>query len=55
VPARLLVLGGGPIGVEMAQAVTRLGASVTIVERGDHLLRREPRALGDGAADALGG
>jgi len=55
VPARLLVLGGGPIGVEMAQAITRLGASVTIVERSDHLLPREPRALGDGVADALRG
>ena len=55
VPARLLVLGGGPIGVEMAQAITRLGASVTIVERSDHLLPREPRALGDGVAAALRG
>jgi pyruvate/2-oxoglutarate dehydrogenase complex dihydrolipoamide dehydrogenase (E3) component len=53
VPRRLLVLGGGPIGVEMAQAVTRLGASVTVVERGDHLLPREPRALGEGVAEAL--
>jgi len=55
VPARLLVLGGGPIGVEMAQAITRLGASVTVVERSDHLLPREPRALGDGVAAALRG
>ncbi|HWR97358.1 MAG TPA: FAD-dependent oxidoreductase, partial [Candidatus Methanoperedens sp.] len=31
-PARLLVLGGGPIGLEMAQAFTRLGARVTVVE-----------------------
>jgi pyruvate/2-oxoglutarate dehydrogenase complex dihydrolipoamide dehydrogenase (E3) component len=55
VPARLLVLGGGAIGVEMAQAVSRLGASVTVVERGDHLLPREPRALGEGVAEALRG
>jgi pyruvate/2-oxoglutarate dehydrogenase complex dihydrolipoamide dehydrogenase (E3) component len=53
VPSRLLVLGGGAIGVEMAQAVGRLGASVTVVERGEHLLPREPRALGEGVADAL--
>jgi pyruvate/2-oxoglutarate dehydrogenase complex dihydrolipoamide dehydrogenase (E3) component len=53
VPPRLLVLGGGPIGVEMAQAVRRLGASVTLVERGDHLLPREPRRLGEGVAEAL--
>ena len=53
VPRRLLVLGGGAIGVEMAQAVRRLGASVTVVERGDHLLPREPRALGEAVAEAL--
>jgi pyruvate/2-oxoglutarate dehydrogenase complex dihydrolipoamide dehydrogenase (E3) component len=53
VPSRLLVLGGGAIGVEMAQAVRRLGASVTVVERGDHLLPREPRTLGEGVAGAL--
>jgi pyruvate/2-oxoglutarate dehydrogenase complex dihydrolipoamide dehydrogenase (E3) component len=53
VPRRLLVLGGGPIGVEMAQAVTRLGASVTVVQRDVHLLTREPRALGEGVAEAL--
>jgi pyruvate/2-oxoglutarate dehydrogenase complex dihydrolipoamide dehydrogenase (E3) component len=53
VPRRLLALGGGPIGVEMAQALTRLGASVTIVQRDDRLLPREPRALGEGVADAL--
>jgi pyruvate/2-oxoglutarate dehydrogenase complex dihydrolipoamide dehydrogenase (E3) component len=53
VPRRLLVLGGGAIGVEMAQAVRRMGASVTVVERGDHLLPREPRPLGEGVAEAL--
>jgi len=53
VPRRLLVLGGGAIGVEMAQAVTRMGASVTVVDRMDQLLSREPRALGEGVADAL--
>jgi pyruvate/2-oxoglutarate dehydrogenase complex dihydrolipoamide dehydrogenase (E3) component len=53
VPRRLLVLGGGAIGVEMAQAVGRMGASVTVVERGDRLLSREPRALGEGVAVAL--
>lgn len=53
VPRRLLVLGGGPIGVEMAQAATRLGASVTIVQRDDRLLPREPRPVGEGVAEAL--
>jgi pyruvate/2-oxoglutarate dehydrogenase complex dihydrolipoamide dehydrogenase (E3) component len=53
VPRRLLVLGVGSVGVEMSQAVRRLGASVTLVGRGDHLLAREPRALGEGVAEAL--
>ena len=53
VPRRLLVLGGGPVGVEMAQAVRRLGASVALVEGMDHLLPREPKPLGDGLGVAL--
>jgi pyruvate/2-oxoglutarate dehydrogenase complex dihydrolipoamide dehydrogenase (E3) component len=40
-PRRLLVLGGGPIGCELSQAFARLGAEVTIVQRGGHLLERE--------------
>jgi dihydrolipoamide dehydrogenase len=40
-PKRLLVLGGGPIGAEMAQAFSRLGSEVTIVEMAPHLLIRE--------------
>ncbi len=53
VPRRLLVLGGGPVGVEMAQAVTRLGARVTIIEGSDHLLSREPAPLGEALAEVL--
>jgi pyruvate/2-oxoglutarate dehydrogenase complex dihydrolipoamide dehydrogenase (E3) component len=46
-PRRLLVLGAGPIGCEMAQAFGRLGASVTIVEMGPQFLPREdPDAAG---------
>ncbi|MGB4100869.1 MAG: dihydrolipoyl dehydrogenase [Alphaproteobacteria bacterium] len=40
-PKRLLVLGGGPIGAEMAQAFARLGSEVTIVEMAPQLLVRE--------------
>ena len=53
VPERLLVLGGGPVGVEMAQAVQRLGGEVTLVEGGAHLLSREPAALGQALARVL--
>ena len=41
VPQRLLILGGGPIGCEMAQAFQRLGAQVTIIEMADRLLLKE--------------
>ena len=54
VPRRLLVLGGGPVGVEMAQAVRRMGASVALVEGMDHLLPREPAPLGEALGEALG-
>ena len=53
VPRRLLVLGGGPVGVEMAQAVRRLGGEVTLIEGGAHLLPREPRPLGEALGQVL--
>ena len=53
VPERLLVLGGGPVGVEMAQAVHRLGASVALVEGADRVLAREPAPLGEALGEAL--
>jgi pyruvate/2-oxoglutarate dehydrogenase complex dihydrolipoamide dehydrogenase (E3) component len=53
VPDRLLVLGAGPVGVEMAQAVARLGASVAVVEGADRVLAREPKELGEGLGEAL--
>src|SRR5215208_5025874 len=53
VPRRLLVLGGGPVGVEMAQAVRRIGAAVALVEGMDHVLPREPKPLGDALGTAL--
>ena len=49
-PAHLIVLGGGPIGVELGQAFARLGSRVTIVEAARALGRAEPEA----AAVALG-
>jgi pyruvate/2-oxoglutarate dehydrogenase complex dihydrolipoamide dehydrogenase (E3) component len=52
-PRRLLVLGGGPVGVEMAQALARMGVSVALVEGSAAVLPREPRELGDALAQAL--
>jgi dihydrolipoamide dehydrogenase len=47
VPRRLVILGGGPVGVEMAQAVRRLGGEVAIADMSEHLLAREPAPLGE--------
>jgi dihydrolipoamide dehydrogenase len=55
IPRRLLVLGGGPVGVELAQAVRRLGGEVALVEGSDHLLPREPPPLGEALAEVLDG
>jgi pyruvate/2-oxoglutarate dehydrogenase complex dihydrolipoamide dehydrogenase (E3) component len=53
VPRRLLVLGAGPVGVEMAQAVVRMGGAVAVVEGMEHVLPREPRPLGEALGEAL--
>jgi len=53
VPRRLLVLGGGAVGVEMAQAVRRLGGEVALVEGSANLLSREPRPLGEALGEIL--
>ncbi|HEX4718898.1 MAG TPA: NAD(P)/FAD-dependent oxidoreductase, partial [Thermoleophilaceae bacterium] len=53
IPRRLLVLGGGPVGVEMAQALRRLGSETVVVEGMDHVLAREPRELGVALGAAL--
>jgi len=53
IPRRLLVLGGGPVGVEMAQAVSRLGGEVALVEGAEHILPREPEPLGEALGEDL--
>ena len=40
-PQRLAVIGGGPIGCELAQTFARLGSKVFLIDQGDHLLPRE--------------
>jgi dihydrolipoamide dehydrogenase len=53
VPEHLLVLGGGAIGLEMAQAFRRLGSAVTVIEAGPRLLGREEPFAGDEVRAAL--
>ena len=54
-PRRLVVLGAGPVGVEMSQALARLGASVVLADRSDRVLPREPRPLAEAVESALTG
>ena len=53
IPASLVILGGGPVGVEMAQAFASFGTEVELVEGMDHILPREPRPLGEALGDAI--
>jgi pyruvate/2-oxoglutarate dehydrogenase complex dihydrolipoamide dehydrogenase (E3) component len=53
VPRRLIVLGGGPVGTELAQAIRRFGGEVVLVERGERLLAREPAPLGEALGEVL--
>ena len=53
IPRRLLILGGGPVGTEMAQAVRRLGGEVALVEAAAHLLSHEPAPLGEALGECL--
>jgi len=54
-PAHLLVLGGGYVGIEMAQAYRRLGSRVTIVEPGRQLMAREDPDVAQEMHDILTG
>lgn len=52
-PSRLLVLGGGAVGAELAQAWASLGSRVTLVERAHRLLHREEPFAGEEVEEAL--
>lgn len=52
-PGRMAILGGGPIGVEMAQAFNRLGSRVTVMDRGDRIMRRDDPDAAQVVAQAL--
>jgi pyruvate/2-oxoglutarate dehydrogenase complex dihydrolipoamide dehydrogenase (E3) component len=53
IPRRLLILGGGPVGVEMAQAVRRLGGEAVVIDMAERVLGREPAPLGDALGEVL--
>lgn len=52
-PANVVVMGGGPIGCELSQALARLGSDVTQIEMAQHVLGREDREVSDIAKTAL--
>jgi pyruvate/2-oxoglutarate dehydrogenase complex dihydrolipoamide dehydrogenase (E3) component len=52
-PGHLVILGGGPIGLEMAQAHARLGCRVTVLEGGERIAGREDAELVEGMRHAL--
>ena len=53
VPARLVVIGGGPIGCELAQAFARLGSKVVLIQGGERILPREDAEVAAFVADTL--
>lgn len=52
-PASLISIGGGPIGMEMSQAFARLGTRVTVLQRGDQILDKEDKDMADLVLDRL--
>lgn len=52
-PASMIVLGGGPVGVELGQTFARFGVQVTLVQRGPHLLSGEEPEIADILREAL--
>lgn len=53
VPENVVVLGGGPVGIELGQMLRRYGAGVTIVQASERLIDREDPAVGELIAAAL--
>ncbi|HSW62520.1 MAG TPA: FAD-dependent oxidoreductase [Dissulfurispiraceae bacterium] len=52
-PESLIILGGGPIAIEMAQAFARLGSTVSVIQRGSQILSREDKDMADIVMESL--
>jgi len=52
-PKSIVVLGGGPIGIEISQALSRLGVEVSVIEMADRILFREDREIAEVLTDKL--
>ncbi|MDO8946051.1 MAG: FAD-dependent oxidoreductase [Desulfocapsaceae bacterium] len=52
-PASLVVLGAGPIAIEMAQSFCRLGSRVTVIQRSGQILSKEDKDLADGVMEVM--
>ena len=52
-PAAMIILGGGPIAIEMAQAFNRLGTRITVIQRSGQILSREDKDLADTVMERL--
>lgn len=52
-PKSMIILGGGPVAIEMAQAFCRLGTAVSVIQRGEQILNREDRDMADLVMDVL--
>ena len=53
VPESIVILGGGPVGVELGQFMRRFGARVTLVQHGERLIAREEPVVGELIAQTL--
>jgi pyruvate/2-oxoglutarate dehydrogenase complex dihydrolipoamide dehydrogenase (E3) component len=52
-PGSMIILGGGPIAIEMAQAFNRLGTKVNVIQRSDQILTKEDKDMADTVMDQL--
>lgn len=52
-PKSLIILGAGPISIEMAQAFCRLGSEVTVIQRSDQILRKEDKDMAETVMEVL--